>query len=304
MDSQGANSGATGAGRLLAYSGLVLTTLFWAGNVVVARGFADQIPPVALSFWRWFLALLILLPLGLRPAWARRQVIARHWKMLLVLGALSVGFFNTLLYLAAQTTSAANIGLINSTMPVMVILLAWLTLGQRPSILHIAGIMLAIVGTLVVVSQGSWNGMIGLSYQAGDLLMVLAVFFWSIFSVMLNRYPIPLGALEFLTAQIFFGVLVILPFYLLELVVIGGFSMRPAHVLPFTYVALFPGLLAYALWNHGVRKLGPNSASMSAYLVPVFAAALAWALLGEALALYHALGGFLILLGVFCATRR
>lgn len=289
----------------LAYFGLILATIFWAGNVIVARGVADSIPPVALSFWRWFIAMILVLPFTGKSIWAQRLIIKDNWKYLLLLAALSVGFFNTLLYLSAHTTDAANIGLINSSMPVMVTLIAWLVLGAAPSKTKVLGIIFALVGMFVIVSQGDLNRLLTLQLQVGDLYMVLAVLCWSVYSVLLKRHPVPLAGLEFLATQIVLGVLVIVPMYVTEFALVGGFAFHyQQHLAPILYVAIFPGLLAYGLWNFGVQHLGPQSAAMSAYLVPIFVALLAWWLLKEAPAPYHLYGAIFILGGVYLATRR
>jgi drug/metabolite transporter (DMT)-like permease len=288
----------------LAYFGLILATIFWAGNIIVARGVMDEIPPVALSFWRWFIAMALILPFTGKSIWAHRQTIRENWKYLLILAALSVGFFNTLLYLSAHTTDAANIGLINSSMPVMVGLLAWLALGVVPSRVKILGIFCALSGMLIIVSKGSFDRLFSLQLQVGDLFMVLAVLCWSVYSVLLKRYPISLTGLEFLSTQIVMGVLVIVPLYLTEFLLFGGFNFQPQHLPPILYVALFPGLLAYGLWNFGVQHLGPQSAAMSAYLVPVFVALLAWWLLNETPAAYHLYGAIFILGGVYMASWK
>lgn len=287
-----------------AYLGLILATIFWAGNVIVARGVSDSIPPVALSFWRWFIAMLLILPFTGGRIWSQRQVIRENWQQLLLLAALSVGFFNTLLYLSAHTTDAANIGLINSSMPVMVTLLAWLALGIAPDRIKILGIFCAMVGMLIIVSKGSISRLLGLQLQIGDLFMLLAVLCWSVYSVLLKRNPIALTGLEFLSTQIVLGVLVIMPLYLTEFLLVGGFELQPEHFAPIFYVALFPGLVAYGLWNFAVQRLGPQSASMSAYLVPVFVALLAWWLLSETPAAYHLYGAIFILGGVYMASWK
>jgi drug/metabolite transporter (DMT)-like permease len=287
----------------LAYGGLTLTALFWAGNAVVARGVVGDIPPLALSFWRWMIALAIVAPVGLPRVMQQRSVIRERWGSMAILAGLSVGAFNTLLYLAAQTTTAVNIALINSTMPVVVTLLARIILGQRVVPVQALGIGVALSGMLVIVGQGSWQTFAGLSFQPGDLIMVAAVSCWGLFSVLLRRQAVPLDPLAFLTVQIAFGLVVILPFYLLDLAVHGGFAMRPALAAPFLYVAVFPGILAYSFWNAGVRRVGPARSAMFIYLLPVFAAALAWAFLGERLVAFHAVGGALILAGLYLATR-
>jgi len=288
----------------LAYLGLTLTPLFWAGNAVVARSVVDTIPPLSLSFWRWVIALAILLPFGL-PA-VRRQwpIIVDRWPSMLALAAFSVGAFNTLLYLSAQTTTALNITLVNSTIPIMVALMAWLILGDRMRPLQITGIGLAIAGVLVVVGRGNWQTFTQLSFQPGDLIMVAAVFCWGLFSVLLRRQAVPLEPIAFLTTQVALGVLVILPFYLTDLLLISGGFEPSLEIAPtLLYVAIFPGILAYAFWNNGVHRVGPAKAAMFMYLNPVFAAVLAGLFLGERLSIFHLAGAVLILLGLLLTTR-
>lgn len=286
-----------------AYAGLTLTALFWAGNAVVARGVVGEIPPLALSFWRWALAFAILLPFGLPRVLRQWNIIRQRWRSLLALAAFSVGAFNTLLYLSAQTTTAVNITLFNSTIPIVVALLACIILGDRVRPLQVLGILLALLGMLVIVAKGHWQTLATLEFQSGDLIMIAAVSSWGLFSVLLRRQVVPLDPVAFLTVQVGLGVLVILPFYILELVLSGGFTLRPALVPPFLYVAIFPGILAYAFWNFGVHRVGPSKAAIFMYLNPVFAAFLARFFLGEELTAFHLVGGGLILTGLFLTTR-
>jgi drug/metabolite transporter (DMT)-like permease len=289
----------------LAYIGLVLTPLFWAGNAVVARGVVDDIPPTSLAFWRWVLALLIILPVGLpgvRREWA---VIRDHWHRILVLALFSVTAFNTLLYLAATTTTAINIALINSTIPIMVALLAFLLLGERTRAMQGLGIAVALAGMLLVIGQGTLGRLVGLSFSVGDLIMVTAVASWGVFSVLLRRLSVPVKSLTFLTMQIALGTAVLAPIYLVDLVFFsGGFELSRTTLPPLVYVAIFPGILAYAFWNYGVLNVGPAKSAMFMYLTPVFAAVLAWVFLGERLGWYHLAGGGLILVGLWLTTRN
>lgn len=288
----------------LAYAGLVLTPLFWAGNAVVAKGVVDQIPPMSMSFWRWIIALAILLPFGLPGVLRHKAIIRQHWLSILALATFSVGAFNSLLYLAAMTTSAINIALINATIPIMVALLAWLLLGDRTRPLQALGIALAIVGIATVVARGELAVLTGLQAQAGDLVMVLAVASWGLFSVLLRRQAVPLPPLTFLTVQIATGAMVIFPFYLTDLLFIsGGFEVNRATAVPMMYFAIFPGILAYGFWNHGVHRIGPSKAAIFMYLTPVFASVLAGVFLGERLGTSHLIGGALILAGLVLATR-
>lgn len=288
---------------LLAYAGLVLTNLFWAGNAVVARGVAGEIPPFALAFWRWTGALLILLPLGLPHLHRGRAVIRRHWRALLGLGALSVAGFNTLLYLAAQTTTATNIGLVNSTIPLAVALAAWLLLRQRPTPRQLVGLAIAAAGVAVIVARGDWLVLRTLAIHPGDLWMIAAVVVWGLYSVLLRLWPVPLHPLGFLTATVTVGACLLLPLYLWELASVGGFGFGAGHLPVFGYLALFPSVLAFLFWNHGVAVAGPRTASLFIYLLPVFAAVLASLFLGEQLHVYHAAGGLLIVAGLYQASR-
>src|SRR5690554_5226933 len=138
----------------LAYIGLVLTPLFWAGNAVVARGTVEHIPPLSMSFWRWIIALAILLPFGWPGVWRHRQVVRQHLGSMVALATFSVAAFNSLLYYAALTTTATNIALINSTIPIFVALLAWMLLGDRTRPIQALGIGLAILGILAVGARG------------------------------------------------------------------------------------------------------------------------------------------------------
>lgn len=288
----------------LAYAGLVLTPLFWAGNAVVAKGAVGEIPPMSMSFWRWIIALVILLPFGLPGVLRHRAVIRQNWLSILALATFSVGAFNSLLYLAAVTTSAINIALINATIPIMVALLAWLLLGDRTRPLQALGIGLAIIGIGTVVARGDLSVLTGLQAQPGDLLMVLAISSWGLFSVLLRRQAVPLPPLTFLTMQIATGAAVIFPFYLIDLLFIsGGFELSRSTALPMMYFAIFPGILAYAFWNHGVHRVGPAKAAIFMYLTPVFASVLAGIFLGERLGPAHLIGGALILAGLVLATR-
>ncbi len=288
----------------LAYVGLVLTPLFWAGNAVVARGTVDAIPPLSMAFWRWVIALAILLPFGLPGIWRHRQTIRQRLGSMLALATFSVGAFNSLLYLAASTTTATNIALINATIPIFVALMSWLLLGDRTRPIQALGIALAVTGIVTVVARGDLAVLTGLQAQPGDLIMVAAVFSWGLFSVLLRRQAVPLPALTFLTTQILLGVLVILPFYLTDLLAFsGGFELSGATLAPLLYFAIFPGILAYAFWNHGVHAIGPSRAAIFMYLTPVFASILAGIFLGETLGRFHVIGGLLILAGLILATR-
>lgn len=286
-----------------AYLGLALTALFWAGNAVVARGVADSIPPLALAFWRWVLAAAILAPFASRLLWRDRAVLWQRRVPLAILAMLSVGMFNTFLYLAAQSTTAINITLFNATIPVVVAGLAWLLLSDQPSRTRLAGIALGLAGIAAIISRGDWFGLARLALNAGDLWMLAAVAAWGLYSVLLRRYAFPVHPLALLLAQILLGLPMILPFYLWEHAYTGGLDWSLELVPVLGFVGIFPSLLAYLFWNHGVHSVGPSRAALFIYLIPVFASGLAVSFLGEVLQLHHLTGAVLILAGLWLASR-
>lgn len=288
-----------------AAAGLMLSCLCWAGNALVARAVANSIPPMSLAFWRWSLALTILLPFVGRPLWHQRaQIRAAGWRLWLVAG-LGIASYNSLLYHAAHSTSAINITLLNTCLPLATFLGAGLLLGEWPARRAWFGMTVAACGLLLLIGRGDLATFLALDFYRGDLLMLLAVVAWALYSLLMRLWGARFGLppLPLLGVMILFGLFLMLPVYLLELLRTGGFSPTPANLAAIGYTALFASLVAYLAWNHGLKVLGAARASLFSYLMPVFAALLAWLLLDERLAFYHWLGGGLIFAGLLLATR-
>ena len=293
--------------RTFAMLGLLLAVLCWSGNALVARAFHDDIPPFALAFWRWSLALLLVLPFAIGPVWRHRTALRQAGWRLLMLAACGISAYNSLLYSAAQTTAAINITLVNTCLPLMTFIGAGLLLGEWPLRRAWMGMGLAAVGLLILIAQGSWASLATLSFNRGDLIMLLAVADWALYSLLLRRwatYLLPIPALGLLGVLMLLGVPLILPFYLYELSQGARFAVTPSNLGAIGYTAVFASLVAYLAWNHGVRVLGAAKAALFNYLMPVFTAALGWLLLGEGLQSFHWLGGALIFAGLLLATQR
>ncbi len=286
----------------LAALGLVLTNALWGGNNVIARGVVDEIPPLAVSFWRWTLALVIVLPFAwphVRRDWSKIRTMPVR---LTILAFLSVGCYNSLLYQSAVFTSAINISIIAATMPVATIALALLLLGEPIRPRKLVGIAISFAGVLVVVTGGQPAVLAELGFNLGDLLMVGAMLAWAVYSVLLRRHPLGLHPVGLLGTLIFLGVLLLLPVYLIEYTIKGGFAVDQRTLLVFAYVGIGPSLIAFALWNHGVTVLGPTTATLFVYLAPIFTALFARIFLGEALETFHLIGGLMILAGFLTAS--
>lgn len=288
-----------------ACAGLLLASLCWAGNALVARAVFDSIPPMSLAFWRWTLALAILLPFVARPLWQQRVALRRAgWRLWLV-SALGIAGYNSLLYHAAHSTSAINITLLNTCLPLATFIGAGLLLGEWPARRAWAGLGLAAAGLLWLIGRGDPATFLALDFYPGDLIMLLAVLVWALYSLLMRLWGarLALPPLALLGVMILLGLLLMLPFYLYELQRVGGFTPNPLTLGAIGYTALFASLLAYLSWNHGLRVLGAARASLFSYLMPVFAALLGWLLLDERLEAHHWLGGGLIFAGLLLASR-
>lgn len=283
---------------------LILTTLFWAGNFVVARAMHLTLPPLSLSFWRWLLALIILLPWVAPKLLAERALLFKHWKILLLLAVLGVVNFNTFIYLGLQYTTATNATLLQSVVPSVVMLLAVLLLGQTISKLQLAGLALSLLGVLCIVLRGDLTQLLNVQINRGDLWVLAAMLSWALYTVALNWRPVALSKSALLGSTVLVGTLVLLPVYLWELGQGQRIALVADNLLVLGYVAIFPSVLAYFFWNYGVEKLGAPSAGLFVYLMPVFGMILSMLFLNEQPALFHLFGFVLVLAGMLLATRR
>ena len=284
-----------GASALVPYLILSVAPLCWAGNIVLARGMADLIPPVAFAFWRWTLAFVLILPFSLRPLAQDRREIARRWKMLLLLALLGISSFNTLLYTAVHTTTAINGALIQSTMPAVIVLLSLLLYREKVATRQMGGVVLCILGACLIVLRGDLKTLLAMSFVQGDLLMIIAVSAYGLYSTMLRRRP-AIHPLSFLAATFALGAAGLFPVYLAELAITGPVAFSREIILSILYVAIFPSIAAYFCWNKGVDLVGPNRAGLFINLIPAFASLLSVWLLGESIQNYH-IGGMGLVAG-------
>ncbi|HYD15998.1 MAG TPA: DMT family transporter [Hyphomicrobium sp.] len=283
---------------------MLLPGLFWAGNAIVARSIAGEVPPIGLAFWRWTAAVVLISPLAWPHLRRDAAILARNWPVMLLLTALGISIFNTFLYLAAQTTTAINLVMLQTTMPVMVVVGTFLIFHETVTARQGAGIAASLAGALTLISHGDPEILTHLNFKTGDLWMLAAVVSYSAYTVLLRLRPTVHG-LSFAWASFALGATLLLPFYLAETLVWGQSMPVNMHAaLAIGYVAIFASILAYLAFNRIVELLGANTAGLAVHLVPVFGTILAVLLLGESLHPYHALGIGLIATGIFLATRR
>ena len=281
---------------------LVLTTLFWSGNFVLSRGMHADIPPLALSFWRWALALLIMLVFSWRTCWRQSDIIVRERKYIIIQGLLGVTGFNSLIYLAVQTTTAVNAVLINSCTPILIALCALLINKEPLSPRQWTGILLSLSGVTLIIVGGDLGSLVELDFNRGDLLVLCAGLVWALYSVNLKSFPQDLHPFSYQTGIMIAGLIGILPFYLLELGMGYQMVVNTPTLTTIVYVAIFPSVLAFIFWNRAVRDIGATRAGSFIHLMPVFSSILAIVFLGESIELFHLQGIGLVFGGIFLAT--
>ena len=281
---------------------LILTTLFWSGNFVLSRGMHADIPPLALSFWRWALALAIMLVFSSRTFLGQRDIVYRERFFIIVQGLLGVAGFNSLIYLALQTTTAVNAALINSCVPILIALCSLLINKEPLSPRQWAGILVSLSGVALIIVGGKLSSLVELQFNRGDLLVLCAGLVWALYSVNLKRYPADLHPFSYLLGIMIAGLLGILPFYLVELRLGYGLSLSGPTLITIVYVAIFPSVLAFIFWNRAVRDIGANRAGVFIHLMPVFSSIMAIIFLGESIKLFHLQGIALVFAGIILAT--
>lgn len=287
---------------------MLVTPLLFAANLLVARwAESAALPPLFLAFGRWALAFAILLPAVGPRLWALRQPIMANFPRLILLAGLGMGLAVGPQYIGARHTSAANIAIIFAACPALVMLLETLVWKAPLARKQAGGMLLAILGVLVVLTKGNLSALGGLAFGTGDLWVVLAACGWALYTVLGKRLPLPaLPSTVKLAALIGGGALVLAPFAVLEASLgdVANFN-DPRLYVALGFLAIVPSLGAYFCFDRLVAIAGPARASLSVYLIPVFATLAAWPLLGEAPKLYHAAGFGIILGGVlFAAGKR
>lgn len=281
---------------------LVLTTLFWAGNMIVGRWIAGQVPPVTLAFLRWLGASLLILPLAWRHLRQDGHVIRAHLPVLIVLGITGSGLFNTLQYAALVTTTTTSAGVIYAFGPIMILLMSALLNGERIRGAQVAAVAISLAGVAIILTHGAPQDLAATVINRGDVIMLIAVAVWAFYTAYLTRRP-ALHPLTFAAITFFVAAILNLPLSAIELTQGAPFILSPKTALAILYTAVFPSLLAYLFYNRGVELLGPSKAGAYMNLVPLFAAALGLLILGEQPHLYHFVGFALILGGVAIVTR-
>jgi drug/metabolite transporter (DMT)-like permease len=306
MSASDQTSGAAASGSRLAnqpYLLLSIAALCWAGNAVVGRLAAGHIPPVTLSFLRWALAFLIILPFAWKHLKRDWGAIRGQLGTMIVLSVTGIGVFNTLQYWALEHTLALNTLLLQSAGPLFVAVWSLTLLGVRLTLAQAGGIVLSLTGVLVILLHGDLTTLKNIEFNKGDIIFTVAMVMFGLYSVLSLKRP-QIHALSLIGFTFSCGAACLVPLLIWEVFSRPVMELNTNNLLSLLYVAVFPSIVAYLCFNRGVQLIGANRAAPFFHLVPVFGTAMAIAFLGERPQLFHVIGFALVLTGVFVASRK
>ena len=287
------------------YVYLILCVLFWSGNFIVARFIKDDISPIELAFYRWSFVFILLSPVLINSFTKIKNSIKLHFVSLFFLSLLGIAGFNLTLYIGLAHTTATNALIINSFIPIIVIVLSFILFKQKTTLMQNIGIVLSTFGVFYLVLKGDIKSISNITLSIGDILILLSSLIWALYVIMLRFKPKELNGIEFLSTLVFLGVLILFPIYLyFHIDIQRDIYLIKNYYYVFGYVSVFSSILSFYFWNKGIEVIGANKTGQFIHLMPPFGIILAYIFIGESLSLYHIIGGFFIGVGIYLSLNN
>ena len=282
------------------YVYLTLCVLFWSGNFVLGRFIKDDITPFELSFFRWFLVLIIISPVLAIRFKNILKVFKTNYLILIILASLGISAYNTFLYIALTMTTSTNALMINSIVPILILVLSFLILKQKLILHQIFGILLSTLGVSFLILKGDLANILSLQFNQGDLWIVLSSLSWAVYSILIKFKPKGLNNFELFATLVFLGFIILLPIYLYQGYTLAHeIAIFKSNYLSFIYISVFASCLSYYFWHYGIDNIGAAKTGQFVHLMPLFGTILAYILLDERLMFYHFIGAVLIAGGIY-----
>ena len=283
----------------------LLAVLIWSGNFIVARGIIHQVKPVTLAFYRWGSASLMLLPFALAQFKKEWPVTQKHLPYLFGVSLFGIALFNTFVYVAGHYTTAINLALIGTTAsPIMIIIMAAFFLKERIDLFKTTGVVLCVAGVLFLLAKGDWHNLVGFRFTKGDQWVLLGAFCFAVYNIMVRKMPGGFSALNFLFVIFAMGALLLLPFYIWEVLYSPPVQWTGNLVLTVLYLGLGTSVIGYLCWNFAIKTLGAGRTALFSNLIPVFASVEAVFFLQETFSWVHVVSMVLVFAGILLANRK
>nr|WP_117168938.1 DMT family transporter [Paraliobacillus sediminis] len=287
----------------MSYISLIFVVIFFAGNILIGKAIND-LAPFTIAFFRLFVAFLVVLPVGFKSAWKNRELFWKYKKPFSIMSLTGVTFFNTFIYASLQFTTASNVSVLETVIPVVTILLsAWL-LKERLKKIQWFGVVLSVFGALWVVLNGEIMQLTAINWNIGDFIMVGAIMCWAVYSIYVKKYIHLFPTLAGILVMTSISLIVLFPIVLLEWFFLGIPDIfQGEYVISILYLGVFPSFIALLLYNGAVQKLGASKASLFLNFLPVVTIIGASIWLGESVTMTQVYGALLVILGVIITTQ-
>ena len=289
----------------LAYTLLVFATFCWSGNFIVGKfAYLFEVPPLTLNFFRWVSVWLLLIPFTYKEIYNKWEEIKKNWIIISFMGVITISTFNSVVYFALTHTQVINAVLVLAAIPAVTIIISSLMKVDKTNIFQLVGLLLSVIGISAIISNADLNKIFSLSFNKGDLWMLVCVLSWSLYSTLLKKHKFKFSQFSLIQLMVSVGIIFLIPQFLYEKSIGLEVNLNKSFFIILFYVVIFPALLAYYCWQKGVEIVGPNRATMFIQLMPLLSAVLAIIIFQEKFELYHFIGATFILSGIYLSNRK
>jgi drug/metabolite transporter (DMT)-like permease len=291
--------------KYLAYVLLLFATLFWSGNFIVGK-FATlfEIPPLTLNFFRWVSVWFILIPFTYKDIYYNLPNIKKNWIVISFMGIITISTFNSVVYFALNYTQVINAVLVLAAIPVATIVLSSIMNIEKTNIFQLIGLLFSIIGISIVISNADIQKIGSLSFNKGDLWMLVCVLTWALYSTLLKKNKFEFSQFSLIQLMVSVGILFLIPQFFYEKSIGLELNYNKVFFIILFYVVVFPAIAAYYCWQKGIEIIGPNRASMFIQLMPLFSAVLAIIIFKEKFQIYHFIGATFIIMGIYLSNKK
>ena len=283
---------------------LFIQPIFMASNLIVARGGIEFVPPISLAFWRWAIVFMILLPFTYLPLKKNFKILIKEYKKLFFLGAMGCGVCGAFPFLAGETTTVTNMGIIYTSSPIFIILISAFFFSEKISFAKMIGLVACLLGVFLIIIKGDLDLLLNLNFTIGDIWMLAASIGWALYSVYLFYWKSNLPIFQRFTLVAFFGAVSLFPFYIFEEIMIKKTLFNSDFFVWAIFAAVSPGIIAFSMYTYVQKKLGASLTGFTLYIFTIYAAIYGYLFFDEKLETYHYVGTILVFFGVYLAKKN
>ncbi len=275
-----------------------------SSNLIVARGGVEFVPPISLAFWRWTFVFIILLPFTYLSLKKNYSIIKKEYKKLFFLGSMGCGVCGAFPFLAGETTTVTNMGIIYTSSPIFIILISAIFFQEKINFLKIIGLISCLIGVFAIITKGDLDLLIKLNFTIGDLWMLAAAVGWALYSIYLFYWKSELSIFQRFTLVSLFGALSLLPFYIAEEFLVARTVFNEEFCMWVLFAAISPGIIAFTLYTQAQKSLGASLTGFTLYIFTIYGAIYGYFIFDEKLETFHYVGTALVFLGVYLAKKN